>query len=61
MSKSRPKKVPKQTLAGLDEDDVTGADEAAEAMPIEFLRRDRKPAEPETQEKEPPCRKPRRA
>ena len=55
------RKPPKQTLAGLDEDDVTGADEAEAQQMVEFLRRSQpKPAEPAPKEKEPPCRKRRR-
>lgn len=41
MSKPRRKTKPQQTWSGLEEPDVTGSDEAEEAMPIEFLRRDR--------------------
>lgn len=36
----KPRRKKGQTLAGLEEPDVTGSDEAEEAMPIEFLRRD---------------------
>ena len=57
----KPKRKAGQTLAGLDEDDVTGAEEAEAQQMVEFLRRSQpKPAEPAPKEKEPPCRKRRR-
>ena len=59
MARPRPTKKPTQTWSGLDEGDVTGADEAEEAQPIQFDRRSKSvPAEPEPTPQEPSrCRK----
>lgn len=55
-------KRPGQTWPGLDEADSTGADEVAEELPVEFLRR-AKPqpdAPPQNTEESKRCRKRRR-
>jgi hypothetical protein len=62
MAKPRPRKKPEQTWSGLDEGDVTGAEEAEEAHPMTFDRRSKaQPAEPEpTPEEQARCRKRKR-
>jgi len=62
MAKPRPRKKPQQTWSGLDEGDVTGAEEAEEAHPMQFDRRSKaKPAEPKPKpEEQARCRKRKR-
>jgi hypothetical protein len=43
MAKKPSPKPEKRTWDGLNEDDVTGADEAEDAMPIEFGRKRKEP------------------
>lgn len=59
--KQQPKR-PGQTWPGLEEGDATGADEAAEELPVEFLRRSKPAADapPENTQERKPCRKRRR-
>jgi len=62
MPRKRPSPPPRQTWSGLDESDITGADEAEAEQLIEFGRRaDPKPGETrEPPEREKRCRKRRR-
>lgn len=61
MPRKKAKKAPGQTWSGLDEGDITGAEEADDAQLIEFGRRsqDPPPTEPEKKERR-RCRKPKR-
>ena len=60
MAGGKAKKKPGQTWSGLEEPDITGADEAEAEQLIEFGRRSQDPPPPPEQ-KEPRCpRKPRR-
>jgi hypothetical protein len=60
MPRKQAKKKPGQTWSGLDEGDITGAEEAESEQMIEFGRRSQDPPKPPEQ-KEPRCpRKPRR-
>jgi hypothetical protein len=52
MPRKRPSPPPGQTWSGLDEPDITGADEAEAEQLIEFGRRSKKP---QTPEEEKPC------
>ena len=61
MPRKQAKKAPGQTWSGLDEGDITGAEEADDAQLIEFGRRsqDPPPEQPEKKERR-RCRKPKR-
>jgi hypothetical protein len=61
MPRKQAKKAPGQTWSGLDEGDITGAEEAEDAQLVEFGRRsqDPPPEQPEKKERR-RCRKPRR-
>lgn len=61
MPPKKGKKKPGQTWSGLEEPDITGAEEAEAEQMIEFGRRsqDPPPTEPEKKERR-RCRKPRR-
>jgi hypothetical protein len=61
MPRKQAKKAPGQTWSGLDEGDITGAEEAEDAQLVEFGRRsqDPPPTEPEKKERR-RCRKPKR-
>jgi hypothetical protein len=52
MPRKRPSPPPGQTWSGLDEPDITGAEEAEAEQLIEFGRRSKKPKPPE---EEKPC------
>ena len=58
MPRKQAKKGETRTWEGLEEPDVTGADEAEAEQMIEFGRRSKPPEQPE--EKERRCRKPKR-
>lgn len=61
MPRKKGKKKPGQTWSGLDEGDITGAEEAEDAQLVEFGRRsqDPPPTEPEKKERR-RCRRPKR-
>ena len=61
MPRKQAKKAPGQTWSGLDEGDITGAEEAEDAQLVEFGRRsqDPPPEQPEKKERR-RCRKPKR-
>jgi hypothetical protein len=59
MAGGKAKKKPGQTWSGLEEPDITGADEAEAEQLIEFGRRSQDPPPP-PEHKEPRCRKPKR-
>jgi len=54
MPRKRPSPPPGQTWSGLDEPDITGADEAEAEQLIEFGRRSKKPQPPEEEKPCPP-------
>ena len=59
MPPRKAKKKPGQTWSGLEEPDITGADEAEAEQMIEFGRRSKPPEQPEKKERR--CRrKPKR-
>lgn len=62
MGGGKAKKKPGQTWSGLEEPDITGADEAEAEQLIEFGRRsqDPPPEQPDTKERRRCPRKPRR-
>jgi hypothetical protein len=62
MAARKAKKAPGQTWSGLDEGDITGAEEADDAQLIEFGRRCQDPPteQPEKKERRRCPRKPRR-
>jgi hypothetical protein len=60
MPRKQAKKGPGQTWSGLDEGDITGAEEADDAQLIEFGRRSQDPPTEQPEKKEPRCRKPKR-
>ena len=62
MPRKQVKKGPGQTWSGLDEGDITGAEEADDAQLIEFGRRSQDPPteQPEKKERRRCPRKPRR-
>jgi hypothetical protein len=62
MAARKAKKAPGQTWSGLDEGDITGAEEADDAQLIEFGRRSQDPPteQPEKKERRRCPRKPRR-
>jgi hypothetical protein len=54
MPRKRPRPPPGQTWSGLDEPDITGAEEAEAEQLIEFGRRSKKPTPPEEEKPCPP-------
>jgi hypothetical protein len=62
MPPRKAKKAPGQTWSGLDEGDITGAEEAEDAQLVEFGRRSQDPPQeqPEKKERRRCHRKPRR-
>ena len=58
MPRRQAKKGETRTWEGLEEPDVTGADEAEAEQMIEFGRRSKPPEQPEKKERR--CRKPKR-
>jgi len=54
MPRKRPSPAPRQTWSGLDEPDITGAEEAEAEQLIEFGRRSKKPTPPEEEKPCPP-------
>ena len=59
MPRKQAKKVDRRTWEGLEEPDITGAEEAEAEQLIEFGRRSKTPEQPEKKERR-RCRKPRR-
>ena len=59
MPRKQAKKVDRRTGEGLEEPDITGAEEAEAEQLIEFGRRSKTPEQPEKKERR-RCRKPRR-